>query len=164
MPAADTTDVLNRLLVIHHRSLPMYLSYAMPYRMQGDEQAVEVLSHIVDYQKEMVDRLGGLRAAKQIFQRLSDQIEQALGASEKGSAEDRQMRSAVTAFEERHADFLFEARDRLRDRGLRQVDQGRGPADAFEPGDRLEHSELPQTGLFSRELHVSMRGDRALSG
>jgi hypothetical protein len=60
MPAADTTDDLNRLLVIHHRSLPMYLGYAKPYAVRGDERAEEVLANIVEQQKEMVDRIGAL--------------------------------------------------------------------------------------------------------
>jgi hypothetical protein len=60
MPAADSTDILNRLLIIHHRSLPMYLGYATPYSVRGDEKAREVLAQIVEYQKELVDRIGEL--------------------------------------------------------------------------------------------------------
>jgi len=60
MPPANAKDVLNRLLILHHRSLPMYLSYAMPYPMRGDEKARAVLDQIVDSQKEMVDRIGSL--------------------------------------------------------------------------------------------------------
>ncbi|MEQ8788193.1 MAG: hypothetical protein RIC55_17930 [Pirellulaceae bacterium] len=60
MATADTNDVLNRLLILHHRSLPMYLSYATPYPMTGDEKAREVLGHIVASQTEMVDRIGSL--------------------------------------------------------------------------------------------------------
>ena len=60
MPAADSIEVLNRLQIIHHRSLPMYLGYATPYLMRGDEKAREVLAQIVEYQKELVDRIGEL--------------------------------------------------------------------------------------------------------
>jgi hypothetical protein len=60
MTAADTNTVLNRLLVLHHRSLPMYLGYAHPFTIRGDEQAKSVLLHIVESQKEMVDRIGSL--------------------------------------------------------------------------------------------------------
>ena len=107
-------------------------------------------------QRVDVDGLGGLGAAKQSRQRLRDQVEQALRTREKDAAEDRQMRSAVTALEERHADFLFEARDRLRDGGLREIYQRRCPAAAFQLGDGLEHSQLPQTGLVWRVSHVLM--------
>ena len=60
MNAANTIEVLNRLLVIHHRSLPMYLSYAAPWQTQRDQAAREVLDHIVADQKQMVDRIGEL--------------------------------------------------------------------------------------------------------
>jgi hypothetical protein len=39
--------VLNRLLVILYRSLPMYLADAVPWAHPGDEKARHVLSHIV---------------------------------------------------------------------------------------------------------------------
>lgn len=60
MTSPNTIDVLNRLLVIHHRSLPMYLGYAMPYPLRGDERARGVLNEIVESQKEMVERIGRL--------------------------------------------------------------------------------------------------------
>lgn len=58
MNAAQSIKTLNRLLVFHHRSLPMYLSYAVPWKRQNDQAALDVLSHIVEDQKEMVDRIG----------------------------------------------------------------------------------------------------------
>lgn len=60
MPADDNIEVLNRLLIFHHRSLPMYLHYATPYAGRADQRAVEVLRQIVASQEEMVDRIGEL--------------------------------------------------------------------------------------------------------
>lgn len=58
MNSPDTNEILNRLMAIHHRSLPMYLSYAPPWKAYGQDEAGRVLQRIVDNQKRMVDRLG----------------------------------------------------------------------------------------------------------
>ncbi len=58
MNSVDTNAVLNRLLVIHNRSLPMYLSYAIPWGGRGSEAAGEALSLVATDHKNMVDRLG----------------------------------------------------------------------------------------------------------
>lgn len=58
MPALDTNEILNRLMAIHHRSLPMYLSFAPPWRAYGQDEAERVMQRIVANQKQMVDRLG----------------------------------------------------------------------------------------------------------
>ncbi len=58
MASAETINALNRLYAIHYRSLPMYLGYAKPYALRGDEQARETLNHIVADQKAMVERIG----------------------------------------------------------------------------------------------------------
>ena len=58
MNAVNPMDVLNRLMVVHHRSLPMYLSYASPTWVRGDDRAREVLQTIATDQQQMVDRLG----------------------------------------------------------------------------------------------------------
>lgn len=60
MSPPSTTDILNRLLVLHLRSLPMYLSYAPPYQLARNEHAKSVLDQIVDDQKRTIDRLGTL--------------------------------------------------------------------------------------------------------
>jgi hypothetical protein len=57
MSPPSTTDVLNRLLVLHERSLPMYLSYAPPDRLARHPQAKAVLDQIVEDQKRTIDRL-----------------------------------------------------------------------------------------------------------
>jgi len=58
MSSVDTTAIVNRLLVLHHRSLPMYLSYAVPWTAPGCEAAARTLELIILAQKQMVDRLG----------------------------------------------------------------------------------------------------------
>jgi len=60
MSPPSTTDILNRLLVLHVRSLPMYLSFAPPHRMHQNERAKAVLDQVVEDQKRTVDRLGTL--------------------------------------------------------------------------------------------------------
>ena len=59
-------EALNRLLVIEHRSFPMYLAYASPWTHQGDEKAAETMHNIVADQQmmaqrvaELIDQLGG---------------------------------------------------------------------------------------------------------
>lgn|SRR5436190_9582156 len=60
MSPPSTTEILNRLLVLHVRSLPMYLSYAPPYQLDHHQRAKEVLNQIVEDQKRTVDRIGSL--------------------------------------------------------------------------------------------------------
>jgi hypothetical protein len=57
MSPPSTIDVLNRLLVLHERSLPMYLSYAPPNRLENHPQAKAVLDQIVEDQRRTIDRL-----------------------------------------------------------------------------------------------------------
>jgi hypothetical protein len=60
MSPPSTTDILNRLLVLHMRSLPMYLGYAPPYQLYQNQKAKAVLDQIVEDHKRTVDRLGTL--------------------------------------------------------------------------------------------------------
>lgn len=60
MPAPSTVDILNRLYVLHCRSLPMYLSYAQPHELQNRPEAAAVLEQVVADQKRMSDRLATL--------------------------------------------------------------------------------------------------------
>lgn len=60
MSPPSTTDILNRLLVLHERSLPMYLSYAPPDRLAAIPKAKAVLDQIVEDQKRTIDRLATL--------------------------------------------------------------------------------------------------------
>ena len=57
MSPPSTTDILNRLLVLHERSLPMYLSYAPPADLAKSEKAGAVLQQIVEDQRRTIDRL-----------------------------------------------------------------------------------------------------------
>lgn len=56
MSSASTIDVLNRLVVFHQASLPMYLRFAAPY-LGSDGAAADVLQHIASDQEAMADRL-----------------------------------------------------------------------------------------------------------
>ena len=60
MDQASTSDVLNRLYSVLSRSLPMYLQYARPATMRGDEEASETLQHIVSNQQSLIDRVGSM--------------------------------------------------------------------------------------------------------
>jgi len=60
MMSDATLNELRRLLVIHYRSLPVYLSYARPWSDRGQEQAVQTLQHIAGDQQQMVERLSKL--------------------------------------------------------------------------------------------------------
>jgi hypothetical protein len=60
MSPPSTTEILNRLLVLHVRSLSMYLGYAPPYQLYQNERAKAILDQIVEDQKRTVDRLGTL--------------------------------------------------------------------------------------------------------
>ncbi len=53
----DTIQILNRLVPIHSRSLPMYLSNTRPWTTRRDGAARQTLSQIASDQKATVDRL-----------------------------------------------------------------------------------------------------------
>lgn len=57
MSSKDTIDILNRLVQLHHRSLPVYLSYAAPTWGRGEEQAKETLKQIAEDATRTVDRV-----------------------------------------------------------------------------------------------------------
>ena len=58
MNAVDTNAVLNRLSVIHNRSIPTYLSYAGPWIARRAGNASDTLSAIAADHRRTVDRLG----------------------------------------------------------------------------------------------------------
>jgi hypothetical protein len=60
MTADSTISALNRLLVIHNRSLAQYLSYASPTWHLGDDEARATLRVVAADQHAFVDRLGEL--------------------------------------------------------------------------------------------------------
>ena len=57
---SDTNQILNRLSVIHNRSLPMYLRYAVPWVRDANDDAGATLRDIAEDQQEYVDRIGEL--------------------------------------------------------------------------------------------------------
>lgn len=57
MPKLDRAATLNRLLQIHYRSLPMYLSSARPWVPRGHEKAAEALQLVVEDQKRTVEKI-----------------------------------------------------------------------------------------------------------
>ena len=57
MALVSTNEVLNRILVLHSRSLPIYLSYAPAWQISDAPEAMAVLEQIVADQKRIVDRL-----------------------------------------------------------------------------------------------------------
>jgi hypothetical protein len=60
MNRLDTNAVLNRLLVLHHRSLPTFLSYARPWDLPPEADSEEALRLIVADHQRTVDRLAEL--------------------------------------------------------------------------------------------------------
>ena len=64
MSSLDTNAVLNRLLVLHHRSLPVYLSQAMPWLHRNNAAAQEALQSIAADHRATVDRLGAMIVAE----------------------------------------------------------------------------------------------------
>jgi hypothetical protein len=56
----SSVDLLNRLLAVHGRSLPIYLADAEPWVGRGGSEAVEVLQAIAADQQRTVDRIGEL--------------------------------------------------------------------------------------------------------
>lgn len=57
MTEPSTVDLLNRLLVLHSRSLASYLNYARPWALQAHPKTLAVLEQMVADQQDTVDRL-----------------------------------------------------------------------------------------------------------
>lgn len=57
MSAARSVELLNRLLVIEHRSLPQYLAYAALEQTAEAPRLCETLEHIVADQRAMTQRI-----------------------------------------------------------------------------------------------------------
>lgn len=60
MTESSTYDILNRLLILHSRSLAAYLNYARPWAIQAHPKTLAVLEQMVADQQATVDRLAGL--------------------------------------------------------------------------------------------------------
>jgi len=57
MPSPSTIEVLNRLYVLHHRSLAVYLHYAAPDRLASNPKAQAVLAQMAADQTRTADKL-----------------------------------------------------------------------------------------------------------
>jgi hypothetical protein len=60
MSESSTYDILNRLAILHSRSLAAYLNYARPWAIQAHPKTLAVLEQMVADQQDTVDRLAGL--------------------------------------------------------------------------------------------------------
>ena len=58
MNASRTNEILNRLVVLHHRSLPAYLQFAVPWMNSRDSEAGKVLQLVADQHAQYVDKFG----------------------------------------------------------------------------------------------------------
>jgi hypothetical protein len=58
MTSLSTIDLLNRVLVVHNRSLPRYLCDAVPYFKYGQHHRADTLDAIARDQVQVVDRIG----------------------------------------------------------------------------------------------------------
>ena len=57
MSQAETLSVMNRLLAILYRSLPLYLHDAQPWQSKHDDRAAAVLALIVEEQRRLASRV-----------------------------------------------------------------------------------------------------------
>jgi hypothetical protein len=54
---SSTAAIMNRLLALHQRSLPMFLTYAAPWTSTHDLKAVQTLRYLVEDQKRLAARM-----------------------------------------------------------------------------------------------------------
>lgn len=60
MTETSTYDILNRLYVLHNRSLAAYLNYARPWAIQAHPRTLAVLEQMVADEQATADRLATL--------------------------------------------------------------------------------------------------------
>lgn len=60
MTALTTNDILNRVLVVHNRSLPVYLQDAAPWYRHGEDDIKLTLDAIANDHHQIVDRIANL--------------------------------------------------------------------------------------------------------
>jgi hypothetical protein len=53
----STAAIMNRVLELHQRSLPMFLTYAAPWVSNQDGKAVQTLRYLVEDQKRLAARI-----------------------------------------------------------------------------------------------------------
>ena len=54
---SSTGEVLNRLLILHQRSLPMFMTYAALWHSKQSGHAVQTLQHLVEDQKRLAGKI-----------------------------------------------------------------------------------------------------------
>jgi hypothetical protein len=64
LSSLDTNAILNRLQVLHHRSLPVYLNQAMPWLHRNSAAAQEALHVIAADHQATADRFGEMIVAE----------------------------------------------------------------------------------------------------
>ena len=60
MNAPSTNDLLNRVLILHEHSLPVYVSYALSDTLDATPKFAAVLRQMVEDQRRTVDRVATL--------------------------------------------------------------------------------------------------------
>lgn len=60
MVQPTSIDILNQLLALHMRSLPMYLMSAKPWTSGDDAECLEALEHIASDQELMANRIAAV--------------------------------------------------------------------------------------------------------
>ena len=64
MSSADVVRILNQLLVMHSRSLPVYLADARPWVGPHDQAAAEIMLEIAEAHRDTQDRLAEMVIAR----------------------------------------------------------------------------------------------------
>lgn len=126
-----TIRLLNRLLGIEYRSLPMYLTYASPWTHEGDEKATEALRHIVADQEAMSQRIA--------------ELVQSLG----GRPEPGEYPMDFTSMHFLSLDFLLTELVRHQQRSIAAIERVVGQL-----GDDREARELAEELLGSERAHL----------
>lgn len=105
MNPSDPIDVLNRLLQIVYRSLPVYLQGTRPWVKQGDEKALEQLAQIAADHRYYA-------------QRIADAVQQAGACFDPG-----QFPVGFTGLHDVSVDFLVKRVTELQKRDLHCIEQ-----------------------------------------
>ena len=127
----NTVHILNQLIEIHGSSLPMYLVSAPPHRQFGDERAREILRHVVDDQKLMIDKI-------------ADYVESLGGTPDMG-----EFPMEFTGLHDLSLDFLMRKSLARQKREVAVIEQLSGQ---LEPGSQAK--ALAQESLGAAKAHV----------
>lgn len=101
--------------------------------------------------------LGQSGGVAQFVLTLVELAERPAGPGQEHRAEPVELDPPPAAVEERHADFGLQSCDRPAQRGLGDVQLGRGPAHVLVPGDGLEVTQLEQVHVFMFSEHKQIQ-------